>query len=143
MKKFQTRRIVAFIVDSTIIGLFAGFFDGFFSDMFQEKVFLFFNQEIKVKFSIAFVFYLIYFFLFDLLNKGTTLGKLLTQIRIVSSNSKSLSVVDLMLRTVLKLISIIFLPIAAIIYLLSDSFTVHDALMKTQTMAEKPSLNQN
>ncbi|PQB05148.1 hypothetical protein BST85_09810 [Aureitalea marina] len=78
--------------------------------------------------------YLFYFWLMDVFLAGKTLGKTLLKIRVVSSEGLPLTWKTRLIRTVLKVIGILILPVAAVLFLWARSFTVQDQVLGTRAI---------
>ncbi|QIE58341.1 RDD family protein [Rasiella rasia] len=139
MKNTQQKRIFAFIIDATIVGITSRMFENLFSSLIASKAYNVFDFEVTVSISSALLFYAVYFFSFDLTKKGVTVGKHLTKIEVTSEQSIKLTKLCLLKRTCIKLIGVIFLPISALVFLLTDGKTLHDYIVKTFTIEKKNS----
>jgi|GEM_PF-5143020 len=134
---FKAQRIYAFIVDiiiSNFIGLL--FFSIFDIDKdVKTRSFDSLDGTINYGISLQIVVFLLYNLTFDIVNKGVTFGKLVFSIKIVSAESAEETAIPmLMLRTMLKMLSTIFIPISAVVYLYSG-VTIHERFSSTKTVS--------
>lgn len=136
MGNIKAKRIYAFILDviiSNFIGLL--FFSIFDIDKdLKTGSFESLDANINYGISLQIVVFLLYSLTFDIVNKGVTFGKLVFSIKVVSAESgEGMTVPVLMLRTILKMLSTIFVPISAFIYLYSG-FTIQERFSDTKTV---------
>lgn len=136
MSQIQTKRILAFIIDMIIVSIITSALQSMLSNIFQPKEYLFIGMSIKTTHGFSLVFYLIYFFVFDFLNQGKTLGKILFRNQVIFPDNRKPSIINLMTRTVLKIVSILILPIAILLYLFNNRFTLQDHFTKTTVIAD-------
>lgn len=128
----KNKRILALLIDLLIIGLCSSVVTGFF--MVEGKLAQLeqFNHTITIRWSFSFLFYLVYFFAFDIFGNSVTLGKKALGILTLSEKNEDISFKFRMYRTILKTLSILFWPISAMVYLLSGK-TLQDTLCRTRT----------
>jgi uncharacterized RDD family membrane protein YckC len=124
-------RILSFLVDMIIISIVFSILPfglekriGEFT-LFELKFFV--NLEFKI-FMI-----LVYFLMFDLLNQGKTIGKIFFKIKSVDTTTDAFVLKQALIRSLLKMISIIILPISLIL-LLNNSYSIHEFFSKTKTI---------
>ncbi|CAM3455905.1 RDD family protein [Aequorivita lipolytica] len=128
----KTKRIFALIIDLIVIGFIYSFGTNFINlnvELGSKEIF---NLNILYGYSFLIVVYWIYFFLFDVFNKGITFGKMLTKIRVISNVEKN-SNYNKFLRTFLKVLSLMIFPIAGFLFVL-NGFTIHDKAINTETI---------
>lgn len=96
-----------------------------------------FGLNVNYGYSFQIIFLLVYFMLFDFFNEGRTFGKLIFSIKVVDKISLSeLSLLSRLKRTCLKLITIMFLPISMIVFLIKDGLTLQDKIINTTTISK-------
>lgn len=88
------------------------------------------GQRIFINLEFTLLGFAVYFLLFDFFNKGNTAGKAVMGLRTRNFSAQELPLKTRIGRTLLKLVSMIVLPISAIVYLLNGN-TLHDNLMKS------------
>lgn len=93
----------------------------------------FFGITVSYSWSFWFVFCLIYFFLFDVITQGRTIGKTILKIKVVNQNNTELSRKRLFIRSSLKVLNLIFWPITGVLFLL-NSWTLQDKICNTKTV---------
>ena len=94
-------------------------------------------MDVTVGVSSSLTGYLVYFLLFDILKKGQSLGKSITNIKVVTElGNANLDNNTLIKRTVLKMVSIFILPISVLILLISEKHVIHDYFSKTVTVSD-------
>ena len=129
-------RIGAFIIDMIIVSLIASFIESMFSIFDESSVIELFGFSFKLVYSLSIPFYLSYFILFDLLNDGKSIGKMVFGIKVVFIDYKEVQLGTLLKRTILKTLSIIILPISVLMFVLNKRFTFHDYYTNTITVRE-------
>lgn len=131
-KKYK--RILALLIDAFLVGIMESIFLNLIElNLGMEGKFSFFGHDYVYGFSFLFLFYLLYFIFFDLFAKGQTIGKTILKIKSVNQDNLDLSVRWRLLRTFLKMVSIIFWPISALVYIFLD-VTLEDTICKTKTI---------
>ena len=122
----KSQRFLAFFIDLIIINAFIGVL-GF---LLKNEISLYkmVSGETSVDFKLSFdlFYYLIYFVFFDVFKEGITVGKKATGLLIVDQQGKIPERNELVKRTFLKMLGILLLPIAALIYLIGE-WAVQDA----------------
>ena len=136
MTDIKIKRISALIVDLVFIGLLALIVENSLPDLFNGYEIEVFGWKVKLRTNLSYLLYLPYFAAFDVFNNGKSPGKLLFGLIISPSDGGYLGFNTKLLRTLLKIISVSFLPITALIYLFFDGYNIHDKLMQT-TVREK------
>lgn len=136
MENSKAKRIYAFIVDAIIsnfIGLlFFSIFD--IDENVTTGSLEGLDANIRYGLSLQIVVFLLYNLSFDCINKGITFGKLVFSIKVVPSESRKETAVPMrIVRTILKMISTIFLPVSALLYLY-NGVTIHERFSKTKTI---------
>lgn len=136
MENIKTKRVYSFILDviiSNSIGLL------FFSILgidknFNTGIFEILDLKINYGFSLQIIVFFIYNLIFDIINRGTTFGKLIFSIKVVDiENLKKNNLNTFIFRTILKMFSTIIFPISSIIYLY-NGFTIHEKFSNTKTI---------
>jgi uncharacterized RDD family membrane protein YckC len=130
---YNNKRILAFLIDLLIIAIISTLSTGFFEIERELGTTTIFNQTITYGISWSFLFYAMYFIIFDIFNNAVTVGKQLLQIKVALKNNKQLSIQSRIYRTVLKTISILFLPISALVFLINGN-TLQDSYCNTKTV---------
>lgn len=134
MGNIQIKRIVALWIDMFVAGLIYGVIENFLPQVFEPIEKDLFGIQVRLQLSLAVLFYLLYFLVFDLLNQGVTVGKLVLKIKVVKGEDSRLTAAEHVVRTLLKMVSLIFLPIAALIFLFNKNYALHDRYTGTNTM---------
>lgn len=134
MSSKQVKRIVALWIDLFIAGIIFGVIENFLPQVFQPLEKDIMGIHIELQLSFAIVFYLIYFLVFDILNDGVTIGKLVLKLKVEKEDESVMSAGDHIKRTLLKMVSLIFVLITALIFLFNNSYTIHDRLARTMTI---------
>ncbi len=111
-------RVIALLIDTTFVTFIASQFKSIFNGHLAPI------DIINLSFELPFL--LLYFFVFDYRNNGETLGKVMVNI-IMPKITLRLKLV----RSVLKTISIIFLPVTVIFYLYKKEI-LHDYILKNK-----------
>ncbi|MCZ4319729.1 RDD family protein [Aequorivita viscosa] len=128
----KTKRVSALIIDLIVIGFIYSIGTNLLNLNLELGSIEIFNLNVWYGYSFIFVLYLIYFFLFDVINEGITFGKMLTKIRIVSSIEKD-SNYNKLTRSFLKVLGLMIFPITGFLFLL-NGFTIHDKSVNTETI---------
>lgn len=122
------------MVDVFFIGFFNFFFQFLYPlEKYNIKEMDFFGITVSYSWSFWFVFCLIYFFLFDVITQGRTIGKTILKIKVVNQNNTELSRKRLFIRSSLKVLNLIFWPITGVLFLL-NSWTLQDKICNTKTV---------
>lgn len=127
----RNKRIVALILDLLIIGIVSGLFSNFVGIERNLGTTTIFDRPVAYGYSLSFLFYLLYFFIFDLFNNSITIGKLVMKIKVILQNEDELTLKIKMYRTTLKTISILFLPISALVFLITGK-SLQDSYCSTK-----------
>ncbi len=133
------KRILAYVLDGLIIGVVSSLFDSLMTPFLSPVSFDWLGIAIVLNVEFLLLFYLLYFILFDVLNNGITVGKAITGIRVVVDEPGSITTKQHILRTLLKMISVLFSFIAFIVFILTPQWTLHDSVMNTITVSKQPS----
>lgn len=134
MDTTQKRRIGAFIIDVMIIGLFTTFAENILS-IFNEKIsFDALGITFNYTFSFSVLFYVFYFLLFDFLNNGDTIGKMVFKVKVVFLDKTEVPKAIHLKRSLLKILGIVILPISVLLFFLNKHFTIHDRFYQTITI---------
>jgi uncharacterized RDD family membrane protein YckC len=131
--KFTKERIFALLIDQFIINSSYSILNKFFNFDFAANKFLLFGMKWTLNVSFVFIASLIYFFFFDFLKNGTTIGKSILKIKIQKINGDELSFSERFITSLLKVISITLLPLSAIYYFFTKT-VFHDRIMKIKTI---------
>ncbi len=133
------KRMLAYLLDGVIIGIVSSLFDSLMTPFLSPVSFDWLGIAIVLNVEFLLLFYLFYFILFDVLNNGITVGKAITGIRVVLDEPGSITTKQHILRTLLKMISVLFSFIAFIVFILTPQWTLHDSVMNTITVSKQPS----
>lgn len=131
MFTMRLRRSVAFLIDTTIAGTLARLFEPYLPVSFSWVAFKILGVSFTLYLTLAFVFYVLYFSMFDIVNKGRTIGKLMVGIVTVFFDKNTLK--KRLIRSLFKIISMLLLPIAFVIYFRYD-YTFQDNHCRTKTV---------
>jgi len=134
MNNTQKRRVGAFIIDLMVIGFFVTFAENILSFFIEKISFDALGLTFNYTFSFSILFYVSYFLLFDLINNGITLGKMIFKIKVVFLDKTELTKATHLKRSLLKILGIIILPIAVLLFFLNKYFTIHDHFCQTTTI---------
>lgn len=137
MDRTKLWRIGAFIVDIVILGAIVSFSEGLLDTSIEGKSYDLFGMNFSIKLGVTFLIYVMYFLIFDVANRGNTVGKIIFRIKVVTEDNSTPRCGIRMIRTILKIVSIIILPISILLFFLNDSFTIHDRYAKTLTIRGK------
>lgn len=124
-------RILSFLVDLIMISIIFTILPFGLEKRIGE--FTLFELKFTLNFEFKFFIILFYFLLFDLLNQGKTIGKIFFKIKSVDKETNMFAFKQASIRTLLKMISIIILPISFIL-LLNNSYSIHEHFSKTKTI---------
>ena len=80
------------------------------------------------------VCYGVYFVVFDLVNDGRTLGKLIVGIFVVSKDGTALRIKKRLGRSLYKMLSVLLLPVSIGLFLFKNYYTFQDYYMGTVTL---------
>ena len=130
----KSARIWAFIIDALIVGVSTTMFNSFLPDLFGSYQREIANVPITISFGGSITTYFLYFLIFDLFNHGISIGKVLLKLVVVDHLEKPLETNKRIIRTILKLVSIVFIPIAILVYLFSEALTLHEKATHTKTV---------
>ncbi len=132
----KSQRFLAFFIDLIIINAVIGVFGLLLNH--QISLYRMVTGEASVNFKVSFelFYYLIYFVFVDIFKEGITVGKKATGLFIVDQQGGIPDRNELVKRTFLKMIGVIFLPIAALVYLLAEK-TIQDSTTDTKVVQGK------
>mgnify|MGYP003150124651 CR=1 FL=1 len=119
----KSKRILALLLDLTIIGVIASVATNFFKFEWELGEYLLFNHHIT-------------WGLCDVFGNSVTIGKEVLKIRTISVSGKQLKLKNRIYRTLLKILSIIFWPISATVFLI-NGFTIEDGFCNTKTVEKQ------
>jgi len=126
MKDIYLKRFLAFLIDFVIVSFIYKILDDMLSLSFEIKELTLFETKIKLRFSFMILSFYMYILLFDIFNKGITFGKMIFNLSIDNTTDNNLQVVDLLKRSLLKIITIIILPISILLYLFKNKYLLQD-----------------
>jgi uncharacterized RDD family membrane protein YckC len=132
----KSQRFLAFFIDLIIINALIGVF-GFLLNN-QVSLYHMVSGETSVNFKVSFelFYYLIYFVFFDIFKEGITVGKKATGLFIVDTQGRIPERNDLVKRTFLKMIGVLFLPIATLVYLIAEK-SIQDSYTDMKVVQSK------
>lgn len=116
-KNNDIERAIALVIDS--------FFVNFFFNLIFKHGLL--SGLIDINYNFLLLTFLCYLILFDFINNGQTLGKMLLGL----NTKKDTNINERILRSFLKLVSIYITPITIIIYLIKKRI-LHDILLNSK-----------
>ena len=129
----RNKRIFALIFDIFIIGLISSILIPNYTKFISENSVVVFDRTFIYGFYSNFIPYFVYFFIFDIVSNGETFGKMIFKIKVVLADTLNVTLKIRLLRSILKIVSIILLPIAALVFLIKGN-TMEDAVCKTITI---------
>ncbi len=133
----KSQRFLAFFIDLIIINAVIGVFGLLLNN--QVSLYKMVTGEASIDFKLSFelFYYLIYFVFFDIFKEGITVGKKATGLFITDQSGQVPDRNELVKRTFLKMIGLIFLPIAALVYLIG-TWSVQDATTDMKVVQGNP-----
>ena len=135
MKKIIYRRIIAFLIDSIFISLIVSLLSGFITIKISLGKFHAMGRDWVVIYQIYFIVVVLYFLTFDTINHGTTVGKKIMHIKVISEiDNNAITQNRSILRSLIKSISTT-LPIISLIYYVFKHVTIQDFISKTKTIS--------
>ena len=135
MSEIQQKRILAFIIDLVIAGIISGIIRSILSTIFIAKTYTYIGINFEFNFEFSLIVYVIYFIAFDIMNQGKTFGKYLFNNKVVFTD-KEPTKLDLIKRSLLKVVSIMILPISILLYLFYNVFTIQDHFSGSKVITE-------
>jgi len=133
MKNIQLRRSIAFLIDMFIIGAMVGIFDSLFPVTIRVDNFEVSGIRLTLGITLAPVFYILYFIIFDIIAGGQTSGKSILGIVVVSKNGEAISIRKRLLRSLYKMLGVLILPVAVLLFI-SDNYSIQDYHVGTATI---------
>lgn len=137
MDSVKQRRTGAFFVDIVLLGIIVTFLESIIEPLNKGVSYSMLGIRLNIRFGVTFLLYISYFLAFDILNRGNTLGKIIFGIKVVYNDNTTPEHKHRLKRTLLKIVSIIVLPVSILLFFLNDSFTIHDHYTKTVTVRGK------
>ncbi len=122
----KSQRFLAFFIDLIIINALIGVFGFLLKNEFSLYKTMFGETSVNFKLSFELFYYLIYFVFFDIFKEGISIGKKATGLLIIDQQGQIPDRNELVKRTFLKMLGVLLLPIAALVYLLGE-WAVQDA----------------
>jgi uncharacterized RDD family membrane protein YckC len=129
----KEKRVYAFIIDIIFSGVISSIAS---SLLFQKEnsttlAIFTFNNWYLTYYSFTFL----YFVLFDVFKNGITIGKsILSIINVDNINGNLLDVKRRIIRSFLKIISIILFPLSLFMFVFNNEFTIQDYFVKSKTV---------
>jgi len=123
--KLIYKRILATVIDLAIVKILVDFLVA--NEVLNGKLFELnvFNKEVIFNYSHGWILLIGYFFIFDLLNQGQTIGKVIFGISLTTKDLRP-NQWHFVLRSFYKFISLSLFPIALFLYLTKDHFILHE-----------------
>jgi uncharacterized RDD family membrane protein YckC len=139
MTAYNIQRIAAFLIDLLLISVAYTVLYNLIPEIHLSHEWLWRDWSLGVSFGLFGIMTAVYFLVSDLLNKGESPGKDMLGLRTVSAKEGSqLGYQRSLGRTLLKLVSICILPLAAFLYLWKGrGFTLQDYLVKTRVILNR------
>lgn len=134
--KIKERRIWAFVIDAAFVSCISGLIQVIIPLIIESFGVSIGSKQIVISISLSSIFYLGYFIAFDLWNNGITIGKSAMAIQVMRDKSEPLNLEERLVRSLLKTLAIIVLPVSVMLYLWFNSFTIHDHFMLTRSIHE-------
>ena len=123
--KIKNKRILALTIDLIIIGFFVRLLSSLVDLNFSQGNLFLFDTNFTYGYSLVFIIYIIYFFVFDYINNGVTFGKRIFKIEVIQIDKTRLSLSKRLIRSILKVVSIIIFPITLLMFMINGK-TLHD-----------------
>ena len=133
--KIKERRIWAFVIDVGFVSCISGLVQVIIPTVIQSFGIEVNTLQIVISISLSALFYFVYYISFDLWNDGVSIGKSALGLQVRLQNKGVLTTEQRLIRTILKTLSIIFIPVSLMMFLY-NSFTLQDYFMKTRTSLE-------
>lgn len=131
-------RLVAFIIDYLCLQIVSNFLINLGVGV---QITLFDVKFVVLSYWQSILLYFIYFVGFALFNKGTTVGKMILNLKIVQTDFEPLSGNKLIVREIFK---VVFMPICVVSFVVSivntDNKAIHDMLIDSIVVKEKRSI---
>lgn len=131
--KIKNKRILALTIDLIIIGFFVRLLSSLVDLNFSQGNLFLFDTNFTYGYSLVFIIYIIYFFVFDYINNGVTFGKRIFKIEVIQIDKTRLSLSKRLIRSILKVVSIIIFPITLLMFMINGK-TLHDNICKTKSI---------
>jgi len=135
MKDVYLKRFLAFLLDLIIVSTIYSTLDTMFMLSFKVTELTLFEKTIEVNYNFTFLAFFIYIIIFDILNKAVTFGKMIFKLKVLYPN-KELLVSLLLIRSLLKMITIIIFPISILLYLFKNKFIIQDKYSPLKVISE-------
>lgn len=130
---YLKERIFALLIDQFIVNSSYSILNQVFNLDFVAKKFLMFGMKGTINVSFIIIASLVYFLFFDFFKNGTTIGKSILKIKIQKINGVDLSFFIRFITSIVKVISITFLPLSVIYYFLTKK-VFHDKITQIKTV---------
>ena len=132
---FLRERLFALVIDflfiSVLTMIISSFIDFKMMDIYHIS---FLDRKWTINYNINFIMMIFYFFIFDFLSKGVSLGKKIMNLE-VKKKSDILSLPDRLIRTLLKAVFFfsVFLPITLVYYFIKNEI-LYDKILSTSVV---------
>ncbi len=133
----KSNRFLSVFIDLLIINALIGVLGFVWRNEFSLLNSLTTDGSLNIRVSFDLFYYLIYFVFFDIFKEGISIGKKATGLMIVNQNGQVPDRNELTKRTFLKMIGVIFLPIAALVYLIGG-WAIQDATTEMSVVQGNP-----
>ena len=120
-----------------IISILVTVVENFLPVTIQTHDFEVFGSPFTMGITLTPVCYGFYFVIFDVINKGRTVGKLMLGILVVSKNGAALRIKKRLWRSLYKILSILILPVSVGLFLFKEGYSFQDYYMGTVTKCRK------
>ncbi len=130
-------RFLSVFIDLLIINALIGVLGFVWRNEFSLWNSLTTDGSLNIRVSFDLFYYLIYFVFFDIFKEGISIGKKATGLMIVNHKGQIPDRNELTKRTFLKMIGVIFLPIAALVYLIGGG-AIQDATTEMSVVQGNP-----
>ena len=134
MTSVQVKRTLAFLIDISIISLVISIVENFLPITIKMQKFEILGIAANVTYSLALIFYFLYFFTFASFRLGSTIGKSLMNIYVVTESGETPLSKQLVIRSIYKVVSIVILPVSVALFLFKNSFSIQEKYTQTRTV---------
>lgn len=135
MNSTKIKRIAAFLIDVVIISISISIISNFLPISFKLTEVELFGVQWDLGITLGIFGYLIYFLIFDVFSKGNTIGKHLVKIKTISKTLGQQKLKNLVQRSLYKTLSILILPVSAMLFLINKEYTIQDSFSNTTTVS--------
>lgn len=119
-------RLIAFVIDFVIASAFFKTINSVIPLEFAIYEYNFFGAEIKLSFSLLIVMFFLYLLIFDIINNGKTIGKMIMNLTVTNEKKGKVSIKALIVRSLFKLISLLIFPVSLLLFFIKNKFIFQD-----------------